>query len=470
VVVSYRSYTISTHFGVGIGECYASGVNLIDHITLPDGSKYWFAYEGTNGQPCTGSCDTVTGRIGYIQLPSGSQVTFTYGTAGNSMMKDGSPAYMTRTLDSGQWTYTRAFQNGTSQPTITTVFDPAGNETDLNFSGVYQTAATAYQGRSPGTVLDYSTTCYNANYNGSQGQCASATVTPPITRHDVYDNPSQGSLQSIVDDIYDAYGNLTAEYLYDYGTSSHALLNHKVITYSASLCSGSKHICNYPTSVQILDGGANQKALTSYTPDGNGNTLEVSKWASPTSSLNSFYTYNTSGTFTGGTLATAKDPNSTITTYSYNNSICNGAFPTSVSVPSDASGNLTTSYTYDTGCNGAVVTSVTDSNNAATSTAYTDLYFWRPHTTTDALGNVTTYNYVSLTELESVMSFSNGNSGTSTQDNLLMLDGLGRTSLQQVREGPSSPSYRHSSVLIRLNGQAANAKPAVCQFRVEWRK
>jgi hypothetical protein len=100
VVVTFKSYTVTTQFGVSqIGEYSASGVSLVDRVTLPDGSYYQFLYEGTGtGQPYTGSgSGPVTARIAEVTLPTGGTITYTYGST-NSMMADGSPASMTRTL------------------------------------------------------------------------------------------------------------------------------------------------------------------------------------------------------------------------------------------------------------------------------------------------------------------------------------------------------------------------------------
>ena len=131
----------------------------------------------------------------------------------------------------------------------------------------------------------------------------------------------------------------------------------------------------------------------------------MQRWvSSSSSSLTQAYSYNAAGT-----VATTSY-NGTVTTYNYNSSICNGAFPTSVSVA-----GLTTNYAYN--CTGGVVTSVTDPNNAIASTSYTDGFFWRPASTTDPLGNVTNYYYYPalgiVGQTEFVMNF---NSGSSTSD------------------------------------------------------
>ena len=422
VIVNYLHYVVQTNFGQGISEFPATNECLVDNVELPDGSTYRFGYEAT-----VGGSGTTTGRIASVTLPTGGVICYAYGgtpctsATSNSMMADGSPATL---IDKNEWgpqvsTYTRALQTGQSNPqqTTTKIVDYAGNETDLNFSGIYQTSRKAYQGSSSGTLLDSTTTCYD----GNSSSCATATVNLAayISQRDVYDSPGSGSQTSIFYYFYDQYGNLTYEGDNDYPNGA-TRLKTTSITLNSALCSAS-NICDHPASVEVLDGGSNEKSLTSYTYDGGsntkGNATSISKWVSSTSSsLTWNYSYNT-GAGQGGTLATATDPNGTVTSYSYNGSVCNGAFPTSVSVPSSWTGsNLTTNYSYN--CTGGVVTSVTDPNGALTKASYgNDPYFWRPDSTTDALNNTTYYNYYGVSnnpggsaataigQVESVMTF-----------------------------------------------------------------
>jgi len=112
----------------------------VDTITLPDSTAYHFLYEAKGtGQPYTaGGTGPVTGRIAQVTLPTGGTIVYDYGTS-NSMMKDGSPAVLNRTLGGGTYKYSRAVQSGQALPQTTTkVLDPPvspypANETDLNF-------------------------------------------------------------------------------------------------------------------------------------------------------------------------------------------------------------------------------------------------------------------------------------------------------------------------------------------------
>ena len=434
---------VRTLFNVSnISEFPTTDECLVDKIKLSDNtanapSYYQFAYECIN---LGNGCDTneTTARIASVTLPNGGTISYSYhGTAGscgnddNCMMADGSPSALTDALGGGSpqtWSYVRVYRNGISHPTqtATQINDYVGNETDLNFSGLYETSRTVHQGSA---VLDYADICYN----GNTSSCATATVTNPIIQRVKNNYPDNTSLHSTVQQDYDAYGNTLDEYDYNYGmTGQQQAAGITIASYDAGLCSR-RNICNKPDSVKVAD-GSHQEAKISYTYDGNGNTLTMSKWVSGSTSLTWEYTYNT-GSGGGGTLATATDPNLTITSYNYaGNGSCNGAFPVSSTVA-----GLTTHYLY--ACYGGVVTQTTDPNNATLSTTYTDPYYWRPASTIDALGNVTHYNYYGVNnsgssavtlvgQVESVMYFNDSNS---TVDKLSTPEIFGRPFL--IRHG-----------------------------------
>ena len=450
VTVSYTEHWVQTCFEVsGISEYPATEVPLISTITLPDGSSYQFSYETTVG---CGTSGKTTGRIASVTLPTGGTISYSYsgtgcGNTSNCMMADGGPASMTRTFSGfGSWTYTRAVQSGQQLPqTSTTVIDPSGNETDLNFSGVYETQGNAYNGNGGSkSLLKNTFDCYNGNFTS----CPTAIVTPPITQKWLYDELTDSGLYKTSVQSYDQYGNVTGENDYGYATGSPLVIRNMAISYNSALCS-SKNICDHPSSVQVNSGSGTQFGLTNYFYNGNGNATEVQRWVSGSSYLTQQYSYNGNGT-----VSTATDPNNTVTSYTYNSSICNGAFPTSVTV-----GSLTTRYNYN--CSGGVVTSIIDPNGATTATSYTDPYFWRPASTTDALGNVTDYNYygvnnagtspaLSVTQTESVLAFN-----SSIVDRLNTVDGFGRLSLSQVREGPGSSTWDTIEYLYNNSGQVS---------------
>ena len=320
-----------------------------------------------------------------------------------------------------------------------TVLDPASNETDLNFSGIYETSRDAYQGTGGAkTLMKHTGSCYNGNWTS----CLTATVTPPITLKVFYDSIDQLGGYASYAYTYNGYGLVTQEDDHDY-TTGNPTMRTVITAYNApNLCS-TYGICDRPSSVQVTDGASpsHQYALTNYFYDTHGNATSVQRWVSGASYLTSSFTYNANGT-----LATSTDPKATQTTYSYAGTSCNSAFPTSVTVA-----GLTTQYTYN--CIGGVATSVKDPNNQTTSMTYNDASFWRPANASDPLTNVTSYSYASSTQTESTMNF---NGGYSTSDELLLLDSLGRTSLKQQRQSPSSSSYDSIYMLYDSSGRLAS--------------
>ena len=448
VVVSYVQYTVQTNFLVpNIHEYPATPMYLVDKVTLPDGSYYQLAYEKTNG-----SGSNVTGRIASVRLPTGGTITYSYAESScynlhNCMMADGSPSYMARTVGGGTWTYSRQLNpagGGNPKFTLTTVFDPASpsNETDLDFSGPFETQRIAYQGpQSSGVILDATRTCYN----GQPSPCNTSLVgNAPISEKQFRDYMNSGAWGNhlLRYDQYDPfYGMVMQEYAANYGNDSPII---RVVNYNyndnSTRCQ-IRNICNRPDSVQVTN-DQTQKALTKYSYDSNGNPLQISYWVTGTTYLNQNYTFNSNGT-----VATASDVNGTVTYYNTGGYSCNNAFPNAIQVQGDWGTTLKTQYTYN--CNGGVVTQVTDPNGGITTMSYTDPDFWRLASTTDALGNTTAYNYYNVTNFSGGSGMGVGqtesgmiwNNGHSTSDSVITLDTLGRPFLSQRRQAPGSGSF-----------------------------
>jgi RHS repeat-associated protein len=167
-----------------------------------------------------------------------------------------------------------------------------------------------------------------------------------------------------------------------------------------------------------------------------GNLTSVSY---PVTGLTQNFTY-----YDTGSINTAKDVNGATTTYSYGSASCQMAFPTSITEPIST---LTQSYTWN--CIGGVQTQLTDENGNNITAAYTDPYFWRPASVTDQAGAVRNICYAALSagacpttpNENQVETYLNFNSGSSTADSLITLDGLGRLHVQQTRQGPSATNF-----------------------------
>lgn len=470
VKVYYRSYTVQTCFEVsGIAEFPATQEYLVDHIELPDSTTYQFSYEDT-AIACTPPSGAVTGRIVSVVLPTGGTIAYAYSSSNctNCIMADGSPSTLSRTLsgmniNTGTWSYTRAVQQGQQLPqTVTSIADPAGNLTTLNFSGIYELNRLSYTGSS--TLLNLEYVCYNNNYNGTQGPCSSASVALPIMRRDVYEVPNGiASLTAYRDENYDQYGNLVAQSDSAYGTNrSQPILRSTNVAMNGSLCS-SYNICDRPQSIAISDGANHQKSYTTYAYDENnspthGSVTTINRSTSGTSSgpfLSSHFTYNGYGL-----VLTSQDVNNTVTTYTYNGT-CNSAFPATISVPGD--NGTTISYSYGYSCTGGVVTLITNNSTGYYAGAtYSDPDFWRPALTHDFGGVPTYYNYYGVSNygtsaatqpgwVESILS---NNSGSAV-DMLSTVDGLGRSSLVQQRETPNSTNWDTVEYFYNSSGGVA---------------
>ena len=431
--MQYINKTVQTAFGCsGIGEyTSASPVALVSEIDLPDATKYLFTYE-----PTPGASSNVTGRLASVTLPTGGVITYTYtGGSGGIECPDGSTAGLTRVTPDGSWTYSRAL--GTSPATTTTITDPDGNKTVINFQGIYETERQVNQGAA--SLLKTTFTCYN----GGTPNCNSTAITIPILSRAQYFEWPTSNLESEVNTAYNTYGLVTEKDEYAYGTSAPGAIVRKTITTYDTTLTG---LYNRPKTVTVEDGSSNIKSQTTYTYDeagtltatsgvtqhvsvtnSRGNATTISSLVGATS-LTKHYTY-----YDTGTVNVATDVNGATTTYSYGTGSCDSAFATSVAEPL----SLTRSMTWN--CVGGVQASLTDENGLQTSTGYTtDPYFWRPNSKTDAASDVTTFTYTGATEVESSMPF---NSGASTIDIFSLRDSSGRLQLSQRKQGPSATNY-----------------------------
>ena len=233
---------MQTNFGCsGITEFGPTSENLVSEIDLPDqgingGDKYTFTYEATPGH--SGS---VTGRPYQVTLPTGGTITYSYsGGSGGIVCADGSTATLGRQTPDGTWSYAHS-ESGTAW--TTTITDPQGNQTVMNFQGIYPTETQAYQGSTSGTLLKTTYTCYN----GSASPCNATAISLPITqRSAILQWSGTGGLQSKTSTTYNSYGVPTETDEYAYGAGAPGSVVRKTLTSYASLGNG---IVNSPASV-----------------------------------------------------------------------------------------------------------------------------------------------------------------------------------------------------------------------------
>lgn len=459
----YTTFTVRTNFGCsGVNAVSEYGSNgtttasLVSEIDLPDynstsnpNSRYVFTYETTPGD--THTPHHVTGRIASVTLPTGGTISYVYTGGSNGITcADGSTAGLRRTTpDTGAnyWQYDRAA--GTGAAYTTTVTDPQGNKTVVQFQGIYETQRDFYQGAvSPSNLLQTVQTCYNGNATS----CTSTAITLPINQRKIITLLS-GGLQSEHDDFWNTYGAPTESDDYDYGTGAHGpLLKQTLATYTTM-----GNINAFRQTLTVKDGNGNTVSKinnnydetsvtsTSGTPQhinpttARGNLTSTNIYVNATTFLTKTATY-----YDTGMMKNSTDVNSGVTTYNYASvaASCGNSFATSIN---EAVSGLSTSQTWN--CTGGVQLTSTDENNQTTTTTYTDPYFWRPASIADPTGATTNFCYglmssgscsVNPNQTESTLTF---NSGNSAADTLTTLDGLGRAHVQQTRQAPGSSSF-----------------------------
>jgi RHS repeat-associated protein len=465
--INSSSYTLQTAFGCSsMIDTKPSSISLPSSLTTPSGNVT-ITYETTPGD--THSPHYVTGRLAGIGYPTGGSVSFAY-SGGNNGIDCNSFVVptLTKTVNDGNgnvntWTYVNSNNSATSpsnpnynptQEFTVTVTGPApaNNQTVYHFAQEFQTEAQYYQGPATGTPLKTVVTCYNGN-NSSESGCISPSLPPhslnpilqPITQTDVYTSLGT-SPPSLVETLYDVYQNVTSVKDYDFGATyppSGLALSETITSYDNPSTSGGPYPCgtltvpisNLPCSVATLSPAPNNTyktiASTTYTYNSTGHPTETSKLVSEGTFLDSSATYNSNGT-----INVATDVNGATATYAYTG--CSPVLPTNVTT-AGGSVNLSSSKTWD--CNGGVSTSVTDENGSVTKTNFTeggaaDPYY-RPLSMVDPLGNTTAATYTTKT-FESSMNF---NGSTSTTDQLITSDGLGRQIFGQQRQGQGGATF-----------------------------
>jgi RHS repeat-associated protein len=349
MVEKYTPLNIKTNFGCsGITEYSASNVPLVSEIDLPDvetnpNDKYTFTYE-----PTPGYSGDYTGRLASVTLPTGGTISYIYTGANNGITcADGSTATLQRyTPDTGSkyWQYVHS-ESGTAWTTDIT--DPQGNQTAMDFQGIYETERWVNQGAS--SLLATVNTCYN----GASIPCTSTAIYLPISSRTVQVT-LPGLSPSQTTTAYNTYGLPMETDEYTFGPS---LVRKTLTQYTASF--------NRPSEIQVEDSSGTLRAQTNYSYDSYGNLTGETRSTSGTSTVSRTFTPGSYGVLTAQT-----DFNGNPTNYS--NFTCNGAFPQKIT-----SGPLAYSLTWD--CNGGGVTSVTDTSNGtpATQYKYTDPNFWR---------------------------------------------------------------------------------------------
>ena len=494
--VEYTSYTVKTNFGLsGISEYGPTANSLVSSIQLPDGTSYSITYEQTPGSctPLSGTfAHCITGRIASLTLATGGTVTYLYsgGPSNTGIFADGSTAGLTRILTASTtcsastscWQYSRALISGTPGPGstwTTTVVDPNGNNTVVNFAedssttastfNLYETQRKAYQGSVSTTACSSATTnnclllssftCYKANFTN----CATATVASPISQIDRYTQLPNGSTR-LSETTYNSTGQVTDDREYDYGVTTGAapgtshLIKETIFNYGSFNGSGctalGNNIIGKLCQVIVQDwksGSAVTLAHTTYAYDqgtltstsgtpqhlaisgSRGNLTTLTTQTTATANISKTFTYFDTGTPNVVSELDSDNTTRAQTSYVYGTGSCGNSFPTSINEPM----SLSRSTVWN--CTGGVATQVTDENGNNVTSAYSDPDFWRPASTTDQISNQTNISYFGQTAIESALQ--NFNAGKSASDRRTTLDGFGRPILTQRLQAPAATNY-----------------------------
>jgi RHS repeat-associated protein len=480
VQVTYVTHTIQTNFGCASVHEWGpfANVALVDRVSLADGSFYQFTYELT-----AGSTTTVTGRVSSIKLPTGGTIYYQYPvfTDSNNVAHnggiscvDGRTTAFTRTTPDGIWQY-----SGTSYASTytTTVVDPLGNNTVLQFVG-YETQRKIYSGSS--TLLETIDTCYN----GASSPCIAGTpATLPIAQRSVVTTiPGPGNLQSRHVDFYNSAGLPVETDDFDYGsggpqssplrktlisyTNLGATLGFVPHTFSVQDATGQtvfREDRNYdeyssfagPNCITGTTGHDDAGHGCTYTA--RGLLTSVIAYTDPVTlsgALTKHFTYDSLGNLRTADCCPATQWNySAATNYAYPDTVVSGS----------GGSTLTSGFTYDT--NTGLILTTTDPNSQKTSFTY-DNMFRQTTVSRSADSSQITYTYPDPNAAVHIAKVTTPIQGASTSQQSTTFDGLGR-GIRVVTSDSNSTSYSIAEVQYDALGRkykTSNPHNSVAQY------
>jgi RHS repeat-associated protein len=429
-------------------------------------SPAWiFAYnDRSSGDPVNVNYGSLT----QITFPTGGTASYTYGTIASPW------SYLTyrravihKAVNANDgtgpqsWTYS---YNLVLPAATTIVTDPVGNDTVYTLTGLnaapdfYPTEIDNYTGSHvSGTLAKTVKTTYQftpGSLVGSPeapGCTAYAYSVVPGSSTTIWPNGQQSMVQTTYDGGFSntvwggspqtsIYGNPMKKIEYDYGSGAPGPLLRTTNSSYLALNSSSyltTNLLNLPSSVQVTDAGAVQRAYITYgydeapSPSGvHGNQTSVHKWLNTTGGyLTSTSVYNANGT-----VASTTDPKLYTTSYGYSSGYA-GSGPTSVTNPL----NQTTSHTYD--FDTGLRTSTTDPNIQTSRFAYNNL--WQLTSITHPDGGLDSISYQE-TSTPFTATITKAITTSPSVVNLVkttIFDGLGRVSQTQLTSDPSGTDY-----------------------------
>ncbi len=388
--VTYTTINVNTAFGRPYTAEYSGTLNVVQSLTLPNGTSYSFGYD-------SGTAPGNYGLLTNMTLPTGGQIQFGYSnfidSTGN-LNKYG--RWLTSRNSLGNiWTYVpQVTGNNTQQVTVTR---PNGESTVYSFNVPWNTN-TIYRDASGNTVKTESKDYVPPLTVGNLGSRFLGRLTTSVPT-------SGGSLTKKVEYSYDAivnnnvlYGNVSEVREWDYYTGAPPSTPTRITdaTYTAANPTYlAKNILNKPASIVVKDGSGNVAAQTVYEYDNytegisasgavqhdagfgtgygtRGNVTAVERWRNTDGAwLTTRNQYDDAGN-----LVKITDPNSNPTYFSYADSWGEASCAPSggnaaayISSITNALGHVARK-TYNS-CTGTLALS-TDPNNRTTSYAYND--------------------------------------------------------------------------------------------------
>jgi RHS repeat-associated protein len=466
---------------------YQETMPFLSSMELPDTSHYSFTYEYY-----WNTTNMYTGRIQSITLPTGATISYTYsgGTQNEGVWcDDGSTATIQKTTPDGTWTFTHCEYGLATAPTTcntsppdgwsinrlatTTVTEPSGDykiywtvtymPSDPGEKVILPTQMKSFGVTGPGCSisapcnLGSQVICYQAALSLPSCPNPAAVPSGAITERDVYTYVPGVASPSLTVYMADSYERPIETRVYGFG--------------------GARTSTNWDSDTKLAYGSWNGTSCATVTGTitGTSVTFPVLKrvcskqrfvGGSSTAVSTSHYTYNATGDLVtqqdtiGGVLVTTANnqydshgrltqsvgPNGETTSTVYN--ACSGQEPSSSTVTPNASSSLTTNYTsYD--CTGERLLIKQDANLNNWTTSYVGDPFWRPTSTTDAMGNTTSYTYTPSTKNVSLTVASG-----SVEDTLSQVDSMGRQQLSQVKLNGTS-NYSITETDRDINGRVS---------------
>ncbi len=390
VTMSYVSYTVQTNFScqdsseTPIAEYGPAQYDLVDRVTLADGTFYQFTYE-----PTPGASGTVTGRIASVTLPTGGIISYQYtdGCNGTGINADGTISSLNRIADGTR----RYFRAPSTNGSTTDLSDESGNHTLYTFTNVngvfYETHRKAYQGAISGTPLLEQQTCYNTGV-----PCDGSYIVLPVSTW-LRATTLNGTPQQDITNYYDGPNGLKTRSFVS--TPDGTPLQSTDYNYTA---------LGRVYSVIVKDGSGNTISQASYgydeqAPAATSNLPQHNAVSGPRGNQTSSHvwlnTYNTNidtaaSYDDAGQILSSTDGRSQTTIYSYDPT---DTFVTQVAYPIPGNGNNTQIIThahYDP--TSGILLSTTDPNNQTTNNTNYDRLL-RPTRIDYPDGGSTTYSF-----------------------------------------------------------------------------